>query len=97
MSNPDVATVLLDTPITRGEQTIDSLTLRRPDAGSLRGLKLFDVVQMDVLALQTLLPRITAPTLTSADVAALSAPDLFKLGAEVAAFFVPKEPATASP
>ena len=85
------AIVPLDKPIRRGEQAIESLTLRKPDAGSLRGLKLFDVIQMDVLALQTLLPRISSPTLTTADVAQLDPADLLKVGTEVAAFFVSKE------
>ena len=37
-------------------------------AGTLRGIKLGDLLQMDVGALTTLLPRITEPTLTAADV-----------------------------
>lgn len=83
---PNTATVQLETPIVRGEQTITSVTLRKPVAGELRGLKLFDLVQMDVTALITVLPRISTPALTSNDVAFLDTADLMELGAEVAGF-----------
>ncbi|KFA28137.1 tail protein, partial [Xanthomonas vasicola pv. vasculorum NCPPB 1326] len=48
----------------RGEQTITQINVRKPGAGELRGLKLTDVLQLDVTALATLLPRISSPTLT---------------------------------
>jgi len=78
----------LDEPIKRGELEIKEVILRRPDAGSLRGLKMIDVMQMDVSALQVLIPRISQPTLTAADVGTLCPADLFQLGAEVASFFM---------
>ncbi|MGQ5250746.1 phage tail assembly protein, partial [Xanthomonas arboricola] len=43
----------LDQPIVRGEQTITDLKVRKPGAGELRGLKLTDVLQLDVTALAT--------------------------------------------
>jgi hypothetical protein len=78
----------LDEPIKRGESEIKEVSLRRPDAGSLRGLKMIDVLQMDVSALQTLIPRISQPTLTAADVAAMCPADLLQFGTEVASFFM---------
>lgn len=93
---PNTATVQLETPIVRGEQTITSVTLRKPVAGELRGLKLFDLVQMDVTALITVLPRISTPALTSNDVAFLDTADLMELGAEVAGFFMTKAAAKAA-
>ncbi|GAE48578.1 phage tail assembly protein [Xanthomonas arboricola] len=80
----------LDQPITRGEQTITDLKVRKPGAGELRGLKLVDVLQMDITALTTLLPRISSPTLTTADINALDPADLLAVGQEVALFFLPK-------
>ncbi len=62
-------TVILESPIQRGEQTITAITLRRPRAGELRGVKLMDLLQMDVAALHVVLPRITSPMLTTHDVA----------------------------
>ncbi|TAA26563.1 phage tail assembly protein [Pseudoxanthomonas winnipegensis] len=80
--------VQLDTPIVRGEQSITALTLRKPASGELRGLKLVDLINMDVTALITLLPRISSPTLTAADAAAMDLPDLTQCAIEVASFFV---------
>lgn len=70
------------------EQSITALTLRKPASGELRGLKLVDLINMDVTALITLLPRISSPTLTAADAAAMDLPDLTQCAIEVASFFV---------
>ncbi len=74
----------------RGEQTITQVNVRKPGAGELRGLKLVDVLQLDVTAMATLLPRITSPTLTTADVNAMDPADLLALGQEVQLFFLTK-------
>lgn len=89
------ATITLEEPLQRGDSQITSVEVRRPGAGELRGLKLVEVINMDVTALATLLPRITNPTLTSGDVAALDAADLLQFGMETAAFFMTREQATA--
>lgn len=88
--NPNQAAVVLDTPLKRGDQTIDRILLRKPQSGELRGLKLTDVMQMDVTAMTVLLPRISSPTLTSQDVAALDPADLLALSSEVSGFFLSK-------
>ena len=80
--------ITLETPIVRGEQRIDAITLRKPAAGELRGLALADLLRFDVSALQTLLPRISMPTLTAADAAALDLPDLAAIAGEVLGFFL---------
>ena len=54
---PDDNTVTLDSPITRGKTTIDSLTLRKPQSGELRGLQLVELLNMDVGTLIKLLPH----------------------------------------
>ncbi|UQY89540.1 phage tail assembly protein [Stenotrophomonas rhizophila] len=69
---------------------ISSLTLRKPNAGTLRGIKLADLLQMDVGALTTLLPRISTPTLTAADAAKLDPVDLVAIATEVGNFFLTK-------
>lgn len=83
-------TVDLDTPLTRGEQTIGAVTLRKPSAGELRGIALADLLKLDVGALHALLPRITSPTLTAHDVGRLDLCDLLALGGEVVGFFTTK-------
>lgn len=83
--------ITLDVPIKRGEQTITHVTLRRPLAGELRGINLAALIrEMDYGALEALLPRISTPSLTRADVAGLDPADLAALAAEVILFFVPK-------
>ncbi|MFM2477328.1 phage tail assembly protein [Celerinatantimonas sp. MCCC 1A17872] len=91
MTEPKLTTVTLDDPLSRGEQTITTLTLRKPSAGELRGLSLVDVMQMDVNAMTKLLPRLTQPTLTEDEVRRLSPADLVQLGTEVNSFLVPKQ------
>lgn len=86
------ATVVLDVPIKRSNgQDIAEVSLRRPDAGSLRGVSLLDLAHLDVNALQKILPRIATPTITAADVRQLDPADLFALGAEVASFLAQKK------
>ena len=80
----------LDQPIKRGDTDITHVTLRKPMAGELRGIKLVELLHLDVGALQTVLPRITSPSLTPAEVAGLDPADLTELGTQVASFFVRK-------
>jgi len=89
--NNATATVTLDTPITRGEQTISNITLRRPKAGELRGVSLADLAQMEVSAIAKVLPRISDPFLTSEDINKLEAPDLMAIGTEILHFLLPKD------
>lgn len=81
--------IRLNTPIKRAGEAADvtSVTLRKPQPGEMRGLKLLDVLQLDVNALIVLLPRITSPALTGDEVATMPVDDLFKIGGEVTRFF----------
>ena len=92
-------TIVLETPIARGEQLLTEVSLSSPrGTGWLRGVKIFDLAQMDVAALTTVLPRITDPALTESEIRnALSAPDLFQFGAAVADFLVPKSARAETP
>lgn len=91
-------TVTLDAPLVRGNETVTTVHVRKPDSGALRGLTLMALSQLDVGALETLLPRITTPTLTKADIARLDPADLMQLGGEVMDFLLPKAAkAAASP
>jgi hypothetical protein len=87
-TNPNY--VELDEPIRRGEQIIKGVTLRRPRAGELRGVQLAQLMLLEVVALQTLLPRISMPTLTTHDVANLDPADLMALGMVTQSFFMTK-------
>jgi hypothetical protein len=87
--------VALDTPVQRNGQTITHVAIRKPSSGELRGVSLFALLQMDVSALQTVLPRITVPMLVKAEIEALEPSDLLKLGSEVSNFLLPKADRTA--
>lgn len=84
----DKNSITLDTPIIRGDQKINKLFLRKPMAGELRGLNLTDLIQMDVVALHKVLPRISDPTLTEAEVGAMDPADLLSCGSKVASFLL---------
>ena len=83
-------TITLDVPLKRGDQSIDAVTIIKPNSGALRGVALAQLLQLDVASLQTVLPRVTQPTLTRNDVDNLDPADLVQLGTELAGFLVPK-------
>ncbi|WP_426075057.1 phage tail assembly protein [Janthinobacterium sp. DSP2-3-3] len=84
------AVIELDEPIKRGDSFITSLTVRKPKAGALRGISLIELGNLNVSALQIVLPRITEPTLTAHDIANMDPADLLAVGAEVAGFLASK-------
>lgn len=79
--------IALDEPIKRGETTIDSIVLRKPKSGELRGVSLVDLAQLDVAALQRVIPRVSQPTLTEHEVSNLDPADLMVIGAELVGTF----------
>lgn len=83
--------VTLVTPVTVGDSEITAVTLREPKAGEMRGLKLTDVLTMDVSALTKLLPRITSPALGPDEILALSSRDFMQLAEGVVMFFASED------
>ncbi|UUE08317.1 phage tail assembly protein [Dickeya zeae] len=81
--------ITLNAPITRGDTQIDAITLLTPTAGTLRGIGLAALASADVEALIKLLPRITYPALTEADVMGLELPDLLEFAGKVISFLSP--------
>lgn len=92
-----LASVTLDYPIQRGETKIETVQLRRPNSGELRGLSLVRLGQMDVDEIRKLLPRITIPTLLAEEVDRLDPADLMELAGEVGDFLLSKERKAALP
>lgn len=88
---PKTVPVSLEEPITRGDQKIDKLTLRRPQSGELRGVRLADLTNGDVSAVLTVLPRISNPTLTPTEAAELDPVDLAAVTSEIIGFFMTKQ------
>ncbi|MNM86191.1 Phage tail protein E [compost metagenome] len=81
--------VELDTPVKRGNTVIDTVTLRKPTAGELRGLHLAELLNWDVGSLIKLLPRICL--LNAQEVAQLDPADLVALGGKVTGFLLQKQ------
>lgn len=82
--------ITLDEPLKRGEQTITSVSVRKPASGELRGVALSDLLNLEVNAVIKILPRVTSPSLTEQDCARLDPADLVQLGSKVAGFLLPK-------
>jgi len=75
-------------PIERKGEKITTVAVQEPTTGALRGIKLVNLLQMDVATVSVLLPRITQPALLPDEVAALKPVDFMKLTNEVISFFV---------
>ena len=89
--NPHIVT--LDSPVQRGEQKIEKVTVSKPNAGTLRGISLASLAQSDVDALIKVLPRMTMPSLTEQEAAALELPDLLSFAGKVVGFLSPNSAA----
>ena len=88
--SPTTVTIDLETPIIRGDQKIERISLRKPSAGEIRGVALADLIKSDVAALHVVLPRITQPTLAAHEVSQLDLVDLAAIAGEVVGFFMTK-------
>lgn len=87
MASIDIA---LDQPIQRGDQTITSVSVRKPGPGELRGLTLKAVGEVEFDTMIKLLPRVTTPALTTAEVSVMDLGDFTALATEVAGFLLSK-------
>lgn len=86
----DRVTIKLDVPIRRGETIFESIDLRRPLAGELRGTSIFAIARMETDALVTVLPRVTQPPLIEHEVLKLDAADLMQCGLALSGFCMPR-------
>lgn len=78
--------VTLASPIIKNGESLTKISLRKPNAGHLRGLSLIKVCEMDFDACMTLLPRIS--DLNERDVLNLEPENFAPLMTAVATFFV---------
>ena len=90
--------VTLSKPIKRGDQEIKTIAITDTikQAGSLRGLKLVDVLNFDYDAVSTLLTRTTSPQLTAVEIATMATGDFTALCEEITPFLTKAEPSAAS-
>ncbi|MGU3447584.1 phage tail assembly protein [Enterobacteriaceae bacterium C34A] len=75
--------------IKRGDTEITEVTMLKPTAGTLRGVSLASVANSDVDALIKVLPRMTMPSLTEQEIAALELPDMLSFAGKVVGFLSP--------
>ena len=72
MKNENSKVITLTNPLVRGANKITEITVNKPTVPALKGLKMFDVLQMDVDALQVLLTRVTNPVADFTELAAVA-------------------------
>ncbi len=82
--------VTLDNPLKRPGPPVTKIIVRKPMGGDLRGTELARVYNADVVSMQTILPRITEPTVHKADLISMDGEDLAALSGEVVNFLLPK-------
>lgn len=88
--NPNEKTVTFASPIERGAQRIAAVVLRRPRPGALRGTKLSDLLQMDVVAVAKVVARISTPSVTEAEILNMEDPgDFTDLASAISDFLLP--------
>ena len=94
---PETATVTFEEPVTRGEQTITAVELRRPRGAALKGIGMLALAQLDYDEVKKLLPRISNPILHAADLEKMDSTDIFSCAVEIAAFLAGNRANTDSP
>lgn len=87
-------TVTLDEPLARGDGKIETVTLRKPTAGELRGLKMQDILQADVTCILKLIPRISDPILIDEEAQRMDPADFAECVGAISGFFMTKEERT---
>jgi len=87
----DSTVVVLECSIKRGETVLNEVTVNKPQSGALRGVKLVELMELDVNALIKILPRVTQPSLSELELMQVVEPcDLLQLGTSLLGFLVPK-------
>jgi len=88
--NPDIQTVDLEKPVLMGTLEITTLEIRKPNVQALQGVKIADLLQGDVTAICTVLPRVCTPELTKTQINQLEPADLTQIAGAIMLFLQPK-------
>ncbi|TNL01348.1 phage tail protein [Kosakonia cowanii] len=91
MSKKNDNAITLAKPVVRGDEKITRVTItdRIRQAGSLRGLKLVSVLNMDVDSVAVLLTRVTSPLLKPDEINELDTRDFISLSEALVPFLTP--------
>jgi len=87
--------ITLDQPIKRGDDEVTKVTMSEPLGGTMRGLQISMIQAGDVSANMKLIPRITNPSITEAELDAMPGRDIMKLTMAVVGFLLSPEDAAA--
>lgn len=90
-------TVPLSVPLAFGDRTIPELTLRRPSGGDLRGLKLSELMALDVNTIGAVVLRTTLTPIPKALLNDLDPADIVDIGVAVLGFFEASLPSQTTP
>lgn len=82
--------VTLDTPLKRAGGDVAKVIVRKPIGGDYRGTTMSAVYAMDVMALATVVPRVTEPTIHKAEFLAMEGEDCAAIGGEIVNFLLTK-------
>ena len=88
ITDPNLRVVILENPILRGDQSLRRIEIRKPNVGMLRNLSLQDVLKWDINATNTVLSRVTSPTLNPAELNNMDVSDYTSLAVELTNFLV---------
>lgn len=94
MEHSSDASITLNVPLKTSDKPIKTFTMRKPSAGELRGVKLFDMMQGDTTAYIEVLPRVTTPALTKAQASSLDLSDILQVMEKVGEWFAGKSEST---
>ncbi|WP_168400672.1 phage tail assembly protein [Erwinia amylovora] len=94
MSKKTDNAITLAKPIVRGDDKISQVTISDEirQAGSLRGLRLVNVMNMDVDSVSVLLTRVTSPRLKLNEINEMDTRDFVSLSEALVPFLTPAEP-----
>ncbi len=82
--------IILEKPIKRVDKVIETVRLRKPRTGELRGLSFTDLATADVTAVIDLIPRISEPPLHPEEVEDLDPADSTEMAGAIRRFFMSK-------
>jgi hypothetical protein len=85
-ASPATVTIAFGQPIVRDGGPVESVIVRKPKGGDLRGAKLTELMAADVDAVARVIPRITTPAILPHEFYALEADDLAEVVGTVVGF-----------
>lgn len=76
----ELTTLVLETPLKRGDDEIAELKFRRPTSGDLRGISIAKLGQLDYDEIRRLLPRIAVTPIIAEEVDKIDTADMIEIG-----------------